>query len=81
MIYMFIPPMYSTSCDSPTLPTESSLCPMALMGYCIHFCVAVIICILVLIGIYLDMLKTVDANDGGGVFNDRKYIPSKACHN
>lgn len=49
-----------TVCDSPTLlylPLGESTCgPTALMGYCIHFCVAVIICILVLIGIYLDVL-------------------------
>ena len=71
MICTFIPSTYSTLCDSPTLLylplDESTLGPMALMGYCIHFCVAVIICILVLIGIYLDVLKIVDSNDSGSL--------------
>lgn len=51
------------------------LSSMALTGYCIHLCVAVIICILVLIRIYLDRLEMVDSNDSGSLFNDRKYIP------
>lgn len=84
MICTVIPPRYSTLCDSPTLLylplSESTLGSMALMGYCIHLCVAVIICNLVLIAIYLNVLKMVDSNASGNVFNDRKYIPSKAHH-
>lgn len=71
MICTFIPPTYSALCDSPALLClplgESTSGPMALMGCCIHFCVAVIICILVLIGIYLDALKIVDSNDSGSL--------------
>jgi len=60
--------------------SESALGPMAAMGYCIHLCVAGIICGLVLVGIYLDVLKMIDSNDSGNLFNDWKHIPSKTHH-
>lgn len=76
--------MYSTLCDSLALlylPLgESTLGSMALMGYCIHLCGTVIICILLLIRIYLDVLEMVDSKDSGSLFDDTKHIPSKACH-
>lgn len=54
---------------------ESTSGPMALMGHCLHFCAAVIICILVLVGVYLDVLGIVDSNESGSLFNESTSTP------
>lgn len=82
VICRVIPPMYSILCDSPALfylPLgESTLGSMALMGYCNNLCDTVIICVLLLVRIYLDVLEMVDSKDSGNLFDDTKHIPSKA---